>query len=147
MLYFFLAEMLGNSIQEQEKDAALFNYLEYSFLWLDEHELNPNFHLVFLLNLTKYLGFYPDTYFNQAPYFDLQEGGFSEQPTLNPLIQGEILTHFKTLLGINFDALSTLKIKKTQRRELLKMVILYFRLHLHGFRKPKSLDVLNAVFE
>lgn len=143
----FLAEMLGNSIQEQEQDLALFNYLEYGLLWLDEHELNPNFHLVFLLNLTKYLGFYPDTHFRQASYFDLQEGSFSDKPTLNPLIQGEILTHFKTLLGINFDALQTIKMKKAQRQELLKMVILYFRLHLHGFRKPKSLDVLNAVFE
>ncbi|TAI47778.1 DNA repair protein RecO [Flagellimonas allohymeniacidonis] len=143
----FLAEMLGNSIQEQEKDRGLYNYLEYSLLWLDEHELNPNFHLVFLLNLTKYLGFYPDTYFQNASYFDLQEGNFVQTPTINPIIRGESLMHFKSILGINFDALQTIKINKTQRRELLKMVILYFQLHLHGFRKPKSLEVLNAVFE
>ena len=147
-LVLFLAEMLGNSIQEYEQDVALFNYLEYSLLWLDEHEVYPNFHVLFLLNMTKYLGFYPDTSsICHLPYFDLQEGSFSTSPTLNPMVQGENLTAFKLLLGINFDALPTIKIRKAQRRELLKTVILYFQLHLHGFRKPKSLEVLNAVFE
>ena len=146
-LVLFLAEMLGNSIQEHEQDLALYNYLEYSLLWMDEHPVNPNFHLLFLLNLTKYLGFYPDTEFSHSPYFDLQEGSFCTSPSLNPMIQGENLTEFNKLLGINFDALPTIKIGKPQRRELIKIVILYFQLHLHGFRKPKSLEVLNAVFE
>ncbi|MEM6864233.1 MAG: DNA repair protein RecO [Bacteroidota bacterium] len=146
-LVLFLAEMLGGCIQEQEQNKGLFNYLEYSLIWLDDHKANPNFHLLFLLNLTKYLGFYPDTSLAHAPYLDLQEGSFSFVPTLNPMLQGENLTHLNRLLGINFDALPTIKMSKTQRRELLKMVVLYFQLHLHGFRKPKSLEVLNAVFE
>lgn len=143
----FLSEMLANSIQEQERDEGLFNYLEHALMWLDEHTMNPNFHLLFLINLTKYLGFYPDTTSANAPYFDLQEGTFRQRPALNPLIQGENLTPFRQLLGINFDVLQTVKINKAQRRELLKMVVLYFQLHLHGFRRPKSLKVLNAVFE
>ncbi|WP_136466540.1 DNA repair protein RecO [Flagellimonas onchidii] len=143
----FLAEMLGNSIQEGEQDEALFNYLEYALCCLDEFESNPNFHTLFLLNLTKYLGFYPDASFQDEPYFDLLEGSFCKKPSLNPLIQGENLECFKKLLGINFDAFPTVRMNKLQRQELLKNVILYFELHLHGFRKPKSLAVLNAVFE
>jgi len=143
----FLAEMLGNSIQEHEQDKVLFNYLEYSLLWLDKNPISPNFHLLFLLNLTTYLGFYPDTSLITTSYFDLQEGTHLSTPSLNPMIQGENLLAFNKLLGINFDVLSTIKIRKPQRQELLKMVILYFQLHLHGFRKPKSLEVLNAVFE
>ncbi|MEM7486582.1 MAG: DNA repair protein RecO [Bacteroidota bacterium] len=143
----FLAEMLGNSIQEQEEDKALFHYLEYALFWLDEHPSNSNFHILFLLNITKYLGFYPDTSFQDGPFFDLMEGSFSKTPTLNPLIQDENLIHFKKFLGINFDTLDTIRMGKSQRQELLKKVILYFELHLHGFRKPKSLAVLNAVFE
>jgi DNA repair protein RecO (recombination protein O) len=142
----FLAEMLGNSIHEEERDESLFNYLEYALLWLDEHPANPNFHLLFLLNLTKYLGFYPDTSFKNAPFFDLQEGRFSKAQSLNPLIQSEILENFKRFLGTNFEALQAIQLTKSNRRELLKMVILYFRLHVHGFREPKSLAVLNAVF-
>lgn len=143
----FLAEMLSNSIQEEGQDEGLFNYLEYALHWLDEHAPNPNFHTLFLLNLTKYLGFYPDTSFQNQPYFDLLEGGFYTKQSLNPLIQGENLEHFKKLLGINFDALSTVRMNKPQRQKLLNNVILYFELHLHGFRKPKSLAVLNTVFE
>ncbi|MCL6267424.1 DNA repair protein RecO [Flagellimonas myxillae] len=146
-LVLFLAEMLGNSIQEQEEDRALFNYLEYTLHWLDEHEAPPNFHLLFLLNLTKYLGFYPDISDQRGAYFDLLEGSFNRTPSLNPLIQGDEIVHFKKLLGINFDALQTVQTNKALRQELLKKVILYFELHLHGFRKPKSLAVLNAVFE
>ncbi len=142
----FLAEMLGNSIHEEEQDESLFNYLEYALLWLDEHPPNPNFHLLFLLNLTKYLGFYPDTSFQSLPFFDLQEGNFCKTPSLNPLIQNEVLANFKNFLGTNFDALQTIQLTKSNRRELLKIVILYFQLHVHGFREPKSLAVLNAVF-
>ncbi|MEZ4809654.1 MAG: DNA repair protein RecO [Allomuricauda sp.] len=143
----FLAEMLGNSVHEEERNPSLFNYMEYALFWLDEHPVNPNFHSLFLLNLTKYLGFYPDTSFQNAPFFDLQEGSFCQNTSFNPLIQNELLEDFKKFLGTNFDALYTIQLTKSNRRELLKMVILYFRLHVHGFREPKSLAVLNAVFQ
>ncbi|WP_421808523.1 DNA repair protein RecO [Flagellimonas sp.] len=142
----FLAEMLGNSIQEQEQDEGLFNYLEYALQWMDVHQLSPNFHILFLLNLTKYLGFYPDTSDQNSPFFDLLEGSFCETPSLNPLIQNENLEHFKKFLGTNFDALQRIQLTKSNRRELLKTMIQYYRLHVHGFREPKSLAVLNAVF-
>lgn len=146
-LVLFLAEMLGNSIQEEAKDLTLYAYLEDALNWLDNNSNIANFHLVFLVNLTKYLGFYPDTNSADFTYFDLMEGQFVAKPTLNPLIEKEKVYEFKKLLGINFDALKTLKITKVNRESLLKSVILYFELHLHGFRKPKSLAVLNAVFD
>lgn len=142
----FLAEMLGNSISEEEQDLGLFNYLEYALHWMDIHSLSPNFHILFLLNLTKYLGFYPDTFLQNSPFFDLQEGSFCKTPSLNPLIQNENLENFKKFLGTNFEALQTIQLTKSNRRELLRTMILYFRLHVHGFREPKSLAVLNAVF-
>ncbi|GMN09706.1 DNA repair protein RecO [Croceitalea sp. MTPC9] len=146
-LVLFLAEMLGNSIQEEEQDSSLYNYLENSFDWLDANEKIANFHLLFLLNLTKFLGFYPEQSAGEEAYFDLLEGQFVMAPTLNPLIEKESTVYFKRLLGINFDALYGIKIAKSIRESLLKSVILYFELHLHGFRKPKSLAVLNAVFD
>jgi DNA repair protein RecO (recombination protein O) len=146
-LVLFLAEMLSNSIQEEQQDASLYNYLEYSLQWLDNNEKIANFHLLFLLNLTKFLGFYPEESEGINDYFDLQEGQFIKSPSLNPLIENENTIEFKKLLGINFDALKGIKIAKGNRESLLKSVILYFELHLHGFRKPKSLAVLNAVFD
>ncbi len=98
------------------------------------------------VNLTKYLGFYPDESNTKGDYFDLQEGCFRTVPNLNPMVEKGEVQLLKHLLGINFDALIGIKTTKTNRQELLKKVILYFQLHLHGFRKPRSLAVLNAVF-
>jgi len=33
-----------------------------------------------------------------------------------------------------------------QKLELLNMILLYFKLHLQGFKSPKSLVILNQVF-
>ena len=70
-LTMFLAEMLGNSIVKEARNAPLFNFMEAALQWLDTHDRIANFHLFFLLELTKYLGFYPDTHLKDAPYFDL----------------------------------------------------------------------------
>ncbi len=142
----FLAEMLGNSIHEEEPNQGLFEFLEASLQWLDTHGDISNFHIYFLIRLTKYLGFYPDTNEMEASCFDLMEGEFTETPSLNPILTGENLNYFKTFLGINFDSIHNVKMNKSNRQELLQSLVLYYELHLQGFRKPKSLAVLNEVF-
>lgn len=142
----FLAELLVNSIREEERNEELFEFLEASLQWLDIHKDIANFHLFFILSITKFLGFYPDVNQIDKPYFDLLEGEFVSVESLNPMLRGENIYYFKTFLGINFDAIHNVKMKKTNRQELLKSLILYFELHLQGFRKPKSLAVLNEVF-
>ena len=74
----FLSEILSNSIQEEEQNSALYEYLETAFIWLDIHDKVANFHLLFLLNLTGFLGFYPDTSETNKKGFDLLEGVFSD---------------------------------------------------------------------
>ena len=142
----FLAEMLGNSIGEEERNEELFEFLEASLQWLDTHGEISNFHLYFLLSLTKYFGFYPDVKNIDAACFDLVEGEFTNTPSLNPILTGENLNYFKLVLGINFDEVHTIKMNKANRQELLQSLVLYFELHLQGFRKPKSLAILNEVF-
>lgn len=142
----FLAEVVAQSVQEEEKDPQLFQFLERAFIFLDQATDITNFPLAFLLHISRYLGFYPDDNHTDELYFDLLEGEFRSTPSLNPLLEAPIIYDFKLLLGTKFDAYSTVKIKKANRQELLNKMLLYFELHLHGFRKPKSLAVLNAVF-
>jgi len=142
----FLADMLSNSIHEEERNQGLFEYIEASLQWLDTNDEIANFHLHFLINLTRYLGFYPDTDDIDFSYFDLLEGEFMNTPSLNPMLTGENLIFFKKVLGINFDEIHTIRMNKANRHELLKSLVLYFELHLQGFRKPKSLAILNEVF-
>jgi len=142
----FLSEMLSHSIYEEEKNEGLYNFLEASFQWLDTHEKIANFHLYFLLELTKYFGFYPDTSSVKTAYFDLLDGQFINGPSLNPILSGTNLEFFIALLGINFDSMHTIRMGKSDRQELLQKLVLFFELHLHGFKKPRSLAILNEVF-
>ena len=141
----FLSEILYYSIREEEQNSTLFSYLETSFLWLDTHENISNFHLLFLLNLTKFLGFYPELKLLNSLYFDLSEGCFTNSRT-STTIYGENLVQFKKLFGINFDALHLVDFNATSRQSILTILIQYYELHLSGFKKPKSLNVLKSVF-
>ena len=143
---FFLAEMLKNSILEEESNKEMYNFLEASFQWLDTHSDISNFHLFFLLSLTKYMGFYPDVSQTDTDYFDLLEGKFVLTPSLSPMVVGKNLKYLKKFLGIDFDTIHTINMKKANRQELLKSLVLYFELHLQGFRKPRSIAVLNEIF-
>ncbi|MDP3313916.1 DNA repair protein RecO [Lutibacter sp.] len=141
----FLSEILHSAIKEEEQNASLFQYLETSFLWLDSHDNISNFHLLFLLNLTKYLGFYPEIIDANASFFDLVKGTFTNSPSINS-IKRENLLVFKRLLGINFDVLHLVDFNANNRQTILTILMQYFELHMEGFRKPKSLDILKSVF-
>lgn len=142
----FLSEVLSNILKEEESNEILFSYLETSLLWLDEQPEFSNFHLLFLLNLSKYLGFYPDTQAIPLPYFNLKEGKFETNKHDDYTMSGDNVTLLKQLLVTPFDALQEVKINSKQRQSFLNMMLLYFELHLGGFKPPKSLQIFNQVF-
>jgi DNA repair protein RecO (recombination protein O) len=140
----FLSEMLHYSIHEEEKNESLFLFLETALSWLDTHDEMVNFHLIFLLEATKYLGFYPDISDSDLPFFEMNEGVFTLFNAISSLSQHET-NLFKKLIDLKFE-----NDQKTfgviERQILLKILIDYYSFHLDGFRKPKSLDVLKEVF-
>lgn len=142
----FLAEVLSSTLKEEEPNEILFSYIETTLLWLDAHSEYSNFHLLFLLKLTKYLGFYPDETNINYNFFNLNDGKFELKKQSNYSISGENLTLLKLLLGTTFDALSSVKINAKQRQSFLSMILLYFELHLGSFKPPKSLQIFNQVF-
>jgi len=142
----FLSEVLSNVLKEEEQNETLFNYLEAALLWLDANKEYSNFHLLFLLNLTKHLGFYPDTTNMNFDHFNLRDGKFENKQNGDYVLSGENLTLLKHMLGITFDALVLLKINSKQRQLFLNMMLLYYELHLGSFKKPKSLHIFNQVF-
>ncbi|WP_136482086.1 DNA repair protein RecO [Cognatitamlana onchidii] len=142
----FLSEILSSVLQEEEKNEILYSFIENTFLWLDTQDNFSNFHLLFLLKLTRYLGFYPDEKNDGYPIFNLEEGKFELKPTSKYYLSGENLLVLKQLLGTTFDALSNIKLKSKQRQSFLSMILLYFELHLGSFKLPKSLQVFNQVF-
>lgn len=140
----FLSEMLHHSIHEEEKNEPLFTFLETALHWLDHHDEIANFHLISLLEITKYLGFYPDISNINFPFFEMQEGIFSPFQTLNSLNEHETQL-FKKLIHLKFET-DQKTFHVIERQIVLKTLIDYYSMHLDGFKKPKSLEVLKEVF-
>lgn len=147
---FFIAEILYKSIKEEEVNTLLYNFLHNAIQVLDLSEKGiANFHILFLANLSKYLGFYPQIAVKTASkplYFDLQEGCFVN---LLPYHKAFIDPPFASLLlqtfGTNFDAINTLILDKKQREILLSALLNYYSLHLSNFDNLKTLEILKEV--
>ncbi|MEG2099994.1 MAG: DNA repair protein RecO [Flavobacterium sp.] len=140
----FLSEMLHYSIQEEEKNESLFVFLETALTWLDHHDEISNFHLILLLEITKYLGFYPDVSEIDLPHFEMNDGVFTLFSGGNTLSEHET-NLLKKLLDLKFD--NDQKVFHVLERQiLLKIIIDYYSFHLDGFKKPKSLEILKEVF-
>ena len=142
----FLSEILASILQEEEENRILYSYIETALLWFDTHTKSSNFHLLFLLNLSKYLGFYPELENVNSSFFNLKDGKFEDRNMGKYAIQGENLVLLKTLLGTKFDDLDIIKINASQRQSFLNMILLYFELHLGSFKTPRSIKVFNQVF-
>ena len=142
----FLAEVLHQAIQEEEQNQALYQFLEESFLWLDTNEKYANFHLLFMVKVSSFLGFYPHQYDPDLPYFNLLDGEYQLDDTNKYCIQNENSELLKQFLLVNYDEVPGIKLNQSKRKNFIEMLILYFELHLHGFKKPRSLDILHQLF-
>ncbi|WP_353776914.1 DNA repair protein RecO [Winogradskyella sp. 3972H.M.0a.05] len=142
----FLSEMLSSVIKEEEPNEALYDFLVTSFQWFDHQDEFANFHLLFLVKLTKYLGCYPDVSNIEAPFFSMSKGVFTDEEQDVYSISDNNLTILKQLLGTNFEAINSIQLSAQQRQSFLNMFLLYFELHLGDFKKPKSLEVFKQVF-
>lgn len=143
-LVLFLSEVLHNCIKEEEQNEPFFDYLETALVWLDEHDEIANFHLILLLGMTRHFGFYPAVSNQEAPFFEMTEGVFTTYHGLSCLSEHETVL-FKKLISLRFDSEAKLFVA-TERQILLKILVDYYAIHLDGFKKPKSLEVLGEVF-
>lgn len=147
-LTLFLNEVLYKSLRQHEPDEVLFEFLFHAIEILDS--LNSglaNFHLYFLLRLTRFLGFYPDnTFASPSAWFDLNAGNYSKaQPPHNLIVEPPFTAIWVNILNSNFDNLQNLHISAPDRKVLLEKIIMYYRLHIEGFGDVRSVGVLEEV--
>lgn len=142
----FLSEVIQNAVQEEEENEALFDFLETSIAWLETNEEIANFHLFFLVKLTKYLGIYPHYQNESEVFFNLRQGYFEIQETDNYSVGGQNANLLKTLLQLKAEELTSLKLNREIRQKFLVFMLSYYQIQLQGFKQPKSLEVLNQLF-
>jgi len=145
----FIAEILYKTIREEEQNKELFDFIQHSVEQLDATEGRvAEFHLYFLIELTKYLGFYPHDNHNESNiYFNLYDGHFQEYlPEHTYYIEQGLSVHFAAFLKSSLPSNERNGIPAGLRRELMNKVLDYYRVHVNGFQTLKSHVVLEEVF-
>lgn len=145
----FLAEFLYYALQGEADKEALFDYMVRSVEWLDTCPKGfANFHLVFLLRLTHFLGFMPQIVRAEAHhFFDLRNSCFVASQPLHPdFLPPREAAYLPKLLRMRYDNMHVFRFSGTERSQLLEHLNHYYRLHLPGFPELKSLAVLKMLF-
>ena len=146
----FVAEFLYYALRSEQRNELLYDYLEYSIMWLDGQQTNyANFHLVFLLRLTRFLGFYPnlDDY-EEGDYFDLRESEFMRNtPVHRDFLHPEEAQKVQLMMRMDFPTMHLFRMSHNDRNRLLEISIKYYRLHLPDFPEMKSIEVLQALYQ
>lgn len=147
----FLAEFLYRALKEEAPNEPLYAYLEHSILWLDacEERSFVNFHLVFLMRLSRFLGLYPNVEdYTSGSYFDLLNACFTPlQPEGGAYLKPDEAARIRMLLRMNYDTMHLFGMSRAERNRCLMVINDYYRLHLPDFPLLKSLDVLKELFD
>jgi len=142
----FLAEFLSKILKIDLKNEPLFEFIKQSLLWFDNSSKASNFHLLFILKLSDYLGIMPKYSSEESLYFDIENGIFTNTPMSNNYIKDRVVKDLKDILGIKFDYNNEILTNINQRKDMLNFLISYYEYHVPGFKRPKSVDILNEVF-
>lgn len=134
----FLVEILSKTLKEQTGNKELFDFIWDSILQFDTSKLAvESFHLVFIIKLTRYLGFNPQS---SMEIFEELKNDKSEHQVKPP--QGNWLDQF-----LKCDYSSTPPLTHEQRSDLLNIMLSFYRLHVEQFGTVKSVKVLKQVFK
>lgn len=144
-IVFFLAEFLNKTLKEEFQNEKLFDFISASLKILDEKEKNfANFHLIFMLRLSRYLGFYPNIESRDLEFFCLKDGVFKETYENFCLEKKESLL-FKQLLKLDFKD-NFNDFSPNQSQSLTYILLRYFSFHQQGFGEIKSLEILKSLY-
>ncbi len=146
----FLDEILYKCVREELSNKELFTWIYHSLIWFDmEEQYFMNFHLFFLVQLSRFLGFYPKSDgFSQENIriFDMQEGCFSKHRPSHPYFtEGVAAQKLFALIQTSTATLKTIQMNNQERKMVLDSLMTYYQLQLPELGKIKSLDVLRMM--
>lgn len=146
----FVSEFLYHALRSEQQNAPLFDYVANGVRWLDGQEAHfANFHLVFLMRLSRFLGFYPNIeHYETGEYFDLRESIFVAHP---PIHRDFLYPHeaekIRLLMRMDFPTMHLFRMSHQDRNRLLEVSLAYYRLHLPDFPELRSLSVLQELYQ
>jgi DNA repair protein RecO (recombination protein O) len=144
----FLAEWLFHTVRIGEADQPFFNWLVQAIERLDKSDYPGNFHLWFLINLSKFMGFYPQGKKSiKTPLFNLTEGEFMDKSIPGDLLSEEESEWLDLILNSNYGSIDKIKLNRLNRHKILSFFHHYFQICLNNDFRLKSFDILLQVFD
>ena len=145
----FMVEIAQKTIRETEENVELFDFIVGFFTHLDQ-TTSPtyNLHLLFLVQLTKYLGFTPSGTFNETtPLFDMREGVFIRgDPGHIYYLDEDLSRIFDQFLDTQIEHCHEINMRNEQRKVLLRSILKFSRLHIENFPEIYAHEILETVF-
>jgi len=144
----FISELLYKVLREEESRPELFHFLYHSIEVLDLMEAGiANYHLIFLLQLSRYLGFAPSNNYSESnPFFDLIAGKFVSSPPDHPwFLKNTESSLLARLLDMGYQNLADFKPVQGLRSVFLNFIIEYYGLQLGNKLNIKSLEILRIL--
>lgn len=145
----FLAEFLLYATKGEQDGSQLEEFTEKSLLWLDNAvDGFANFHLVFMIHVSLFIGFYPNLEgYTDGAWFDMRDGSFTLACPLHPDYLSPADSRLILLITrMNFDNMRLFRISREERNRCLDVIMTYYRLHVPNFPELRSLDVLRELF-
>jgi len=125
----FLAELLNKSVKDESHTHDLFGFIYTSLITLDDLEKDfENFHLIFLIKLSRHLGF------GAHDVNEVFSGRLAEKNTEQKLTE---------LLAANYT--TPIRMTISQRREILDLLLRFYKAHLDTLVDFKSVPVPKEV--
>lgn len=145
----FTAEFLRCATRGETADETLFAYVENSIRWLDGCAGSfANFHLVFMMRLALFLGFYPNLDgYTPGCRFDLRASCFrTDVPTHADCLPPEESEKIKLLLRMSYSTMHLYRMSRAERGRMTDVILRYYQIHVPDFPVLKSLPVLKELF-
>ena len=146
----FIAEFLYYALRSEQHNEPLFDYIVNSIQWLDaQTDRFANFHLVFLMRLSRFLGFYPNLdHYQTGDYFDLRESVFlSTPPVHRDFLHPQEAEKIQLMMRMDFPTMHLFRMSHQERNRLLEVSLIYYRLHIPDFPELKSVSVLQELYQ
>jgi DNA repair protein RecO (recombination protein O) len=142
LIRLFIAEVLSKALIDSERNINLFQFIWNTNTQIDNLEnVNNNFCIIFLIQLSEFLGISPSTENIDLPYFNLNSGNFTNIKNKNEeIIKGEIINYFKRLI-IKENVI----IPYQSRQELIKILFRYYSIHHINLSNIKSYEVIESL--
>ncbi len=145
----FMAEVIYKTLHEEESNPSMFHFLSHSIQLLELMKKGiSNFHLVFLVQYSKYLGIYPQIQLDQLneeiANKRLEQQMMEDTPFAN--ISDDARVILSELTRRSFQNLEELNITSKVRSELLFRLIEFYKIHFDNIGQINSYKVLKEIF-